>query len=325
MSRGSLPESPDASLVVAIPSYNGRHLLEIILPSLVVQTFRDFRVVVVDDASGDDTVGWLALEWPEVEVIALPRNGGVTHAFNVCVGAAGDAPMLGLFNNDLELHGECLAELVGALEKHPEAASAGAKLLSFYDRGIIDGAGDIFDWAGTATRRGHGDRDVGQYDTPQALFGACAGAAVYRRSAFDRVGTFDERFFAFFEDVDWNFRAQLAGLECRYVPTAIAFHMGSATLGPGMTDFTRYQLTRNSIWILAKDFPVGWLVMHAPRIFYVQFASFVEAAVSRQLRVWLRAMRDALKALPAVTQDRRQVQATRAVAHSDLRRIVEIR
>ncbi len=320
MSRTSAPR-----VVLAVATWNGRHLLETFLPSVAAQRFRDFRLVVVDDASTDDTIAWLAAEWPEVEVVALAINGGVTRAFNHCVRAAGDAELVALFNNDIELDPDCLGELVAALDAHPEAGSAGAKLLNFHRRGELDGAGDTFDWAGTATRRGHGESDRGQYQTPEAVFGACAGAALYRRSAFVRVGLFDERFFAFFEDVDWNFRAQLAGLTARYVPSAIAFHMGSATLGRGLTDFARYQLTRNAIWIVAKDFPRWVLLRHAPRIAYVQIAQFIAAVQARRTGVWARAVRDAVRALPAVLRDRCEVQASRTVGIEALERAVTAR
>lgn len=310
----SIPNPPAPRVVLTAATWNGRHLLETFLPSVAAQHFRDFRLVVVDDCSSDGTVSWLAANWPEVEVVALPENGGVTAAFNHCVRAAADAELVALFNNDMELAPDCLGELVAALDAYPAAGSAGAKLLNYHRREELDGTGDRFDWAGTATRRGHGEADRGQYDQPEAVFGACAGAALYRQSAIERVGPFDERFFAFFEDVDWNFRAQLAGLEARYVPSAVAFHMGSATLGQGMTDFTRYQLTRNAIWVLVKDYPVTTLARHAPRILYVQAAQLIIAARSRQLKVWGRAVRDALRALPAVLRDRRSVQARRTVS-----------
>lgn len=325
MSAARIPRPTEPRVVVAVATWNGRHLLETFLPSVAAQRFRDFRLVVVDDASTDDTVAWLAARWPEVEVVALKVNGGVARAFNHCVRAAGATEFIALFNNDIELDPHCLGQLVEALDAHPQAGSAGAKLLNFYRRGELDGAGDTFDWAGTATRRGHGERDRGQYDRPEAVFGACAGAALYRRSAFERVGLFDERFFAFFEDVDWNFRAQMAGLSARYVPSAVAFHMGSATLGRGMTDFSHYQLTRNGIWIVAKDFPPRALLSHAPRIAYVQVAQLVAALQARRGRVWVRAVRDALRALPAVLRGRREVQATRVVAVAELERAVAAR
>lgn len=311
----SLPTRPDGEaplLTVAILSYDGRHLLEVILPSLARQRFRDFEVVVVDNGSRDDTLAWLGEHWPEVEVVALAQNVGVTAALNVCA-RSGRGELVGMFNNDMELDPDCVGELVAALQAHPEAGWAGAKLRDFEQRDLLDGAGDVFTWAATGGRRGHGEHDAGQYDEPRAIFGACGGAALYRRRALEQVGDFDEDFFAFYEDVDWNLRAQLAGLSCRYVPSAVVYHMGSATIGRGLSDFTRYHLWRNTLWIIAKDLPAASLVRHAPHLLLGQLVNLAVAIRDRKLAIWLRVWRDALRGLPGTLHKRRQVQARRQV------------
>jgi GT2 family glycosyltransferase len=322
----SLPRATDGAtpqLTVAVLSYDGRHLLEVILPSLATQRFRDFEVVVVDNGSRDDTVAWLGAHWPEVTVESLARNIGVTAALNVCA-RAGSAPLIGLFNNDLELDPDCLGELVAALDEHPRAGWAGAKLGDFRAREVIDGAGDVFTWAATGGRRGHGERDRGQFDQARWIFGACGGAAVYRRSALEQVGEFDEDFFAFYEDVDWNLRAQLCGLGCRYVPSAVAYHMGSATIGKGLSDFTRYHLWRNTLWIVAKDIPRGALLRHAPQLVIGQLVNLAVAIRDAKLGLWLRVWRDGLRGLPRMLRKRRDVQARRTVELRELEAVVGV-
>jgi GT2 family glycosyltransferase len=308
-------------LSVAVLSYDGRHLLELILPSLARQSFRDFEVVVVDNGSRDDTLAWLREHWPQAQVVSLPENVGVTAALNVCA-RSGRGELVALLNNDLELDPACLGELVAALREHPEAGWAGAKLRDFEQRDVIDGAGDVFTWAATGGRRGHGERDRGQYDAPRAIFGACGGAALYRRSALQQVGEFDEDFFAFYEDVDWNLRAQLAGLSCRYVPTAVVYHMGSATIGRGLSDFTRYHLWRNTLWIIVKDLPARALLRHAPQLLLGQLVNLAVAARDRKLSIWLRVWRDALRGLPRMLRKRRAVQAQRSINGSTLEQLV---
>jgi GT2 family glycosyltransferase len=302
-------------------SYDGRHLLEVILPSLARQRFRDFEVVVVDNGSRDGTPEWLAEHWPQVQGVRLPENIGVTAALNVCA-RSGRGELVGLFNNDLELEPDCLGELVAALAEHPQAGWAGAKLLDFQRREILDGAGDVFTWAATGGRRGHGEADRGQYDRPRAIFGACGGAAVYRRSVLASVGEFDEDFFAFYEDVDWNLRAQLAGFSCRYVPSAVVYHMGSATIGRGLSDFTRYHLWRNTLWIIAKDLPAGAIARHAHQLALGQLLNLAVAVRDRKLSIWLRVWRDGLRGLPRMVGKRRKVQARRRIDLRELEAIV---
>jgi GT2 family glycosyltransferase len=315
------PPRPDNVLTVAIATYNGRALLEVALASLAEQTFRDFRVLVVDDASSDDTGRWLAETWPEVELVTNRRNRGVTATLNTCLERP-RTPLIGLFNNDVELDPRCLERLVLALDQHPEAGSAGGKLLDFAQRELIDGAGDVFSWTAMGARRGHGERDTGQYDQPRAIFGACGGAAVYRRSALETVGALDEDFFAFYEDVDWSLRAQLAGLGCRYVPSAVVYHMGSATLGRGLSDFTRYHLWRNTLWIIAKDLPTSSLLRHSPQLLLGQLINLAVAVRDRKLNIWLRVWRDALRGLPRTLRKRRVVQARKRIAASALEAVV---
>lgn len=318
VSPSGLPAPGAHRLSVCVATYNGRSLLERMLPTLAAQSYRDFGVIVVDDASSDDTVAWLKRSWPEVRVVALEVNGGVTAAFNECLRATAGSPVVALFNNDMELAPECLGELVRALDAHPNAGSAGAKLMDANRSGVLDGAGDVFDLAGTGWRRGHGQRDDGRYDRAEPVFGACGGAAAYRREALEQVGLFDEAFHAFVEDTDWALRAQLAGWECRYVPTAVALHLGSATLGKGLTDFTRYRLVRNRIWMIVKAYPLGLAARHAHRIAYVSIAELALAIRDRRFGVWRRAVTDAVRGLPAAVQKRRRVQATRSVSVPEL-------
>ncbi len=304
-------------LTVAMPNYNGKALLAHMLPSLAAQTFREFTIVVVDDCSTDDSIAYLKAEWPQVRVVALPVQGGVTAAMNACLRAA-YSELVGLFNNDMELEPGCLAELVGELDRHPQVGSVTPKMLDFAERSVLDGAGDLLSWRGGGRRRGHGHRDVGQYDSPEEIFGPCGGAALFRRSALEKVGNFDEAYFAYYEDIDWAFRAQLACVRCRYVPSAVLYHRGSATLGQGMTESNGYLLWRNPVWLIVKCYPASALVRHGPSLLRGQAGNFYCALRERKLRVWVRAMRDALSGLPAALRKRRHVQRVRVASAAQL-------
>jgi GT2 family glycosyltransferase len=304
-------------LTVVLTNYNGRALLECVLPSLRAQTFRPFATVVVDDCSSDDSIAYLREHWPDVTVIELASNRGVTAAMNVALGAC-SSELVGLFNNDTELAPGCLAELVAALDRSPRLGSVTPKMLDFAEREVLDGAGDLLNWRGGGRRRGHGERDVGQYDHLEEIFAACGGAAIYRRAALDAVGELDEDYYAYYEDIDWAFRAQLAGFRCGYVPSAVLYHRGSATLGRGMSEFNGYHLWRNPIWLIAKCYPAGALLRHAPALARGQAGNLLVAARERKLGVWARAMRDALLGLPAALRKRRAVQRSRVISLSEL-------
>jgi hypothetical protein len=324
MSSG-LPEPLDSgaesargpAVTAAVLNYDGQTLLAEMLPSLARQTLAPSAIVVVDNGSRDGSVEYLRANWSQVRVVALPENRGVTAALNACLAAA-DTELVGLFNNDMELADDCLAELVAELERYPQIGSVTPKMLDFVDREVVDGAGDMLSWRGGGRRRGHGERDAGQYDQAEEVFGPCGGAAVYRRRALEAVGDFDEAYHAYYEDIDWAFRAQLAGFRCRYVPTAVLYHRGSATLGRGMSDFNGYHLWRNPLWLIAKCFPAGALLRHAPDLLRGQAGNLYVALRERKARVWARAMRDGLRGLPAALRRRREVQRTRVISLAEL-------
>ncbi len=310
---------PRVSAVVL--NYEGRHHLEKLLPSLAQQTHLDLHLVVVDNGSHDDSVRWLRANWPKVEIVALQENVGITPGLNICMEAARDEFVL-LLNNDIELDPSCVAQLVDALQQHPAAAAVAPKLLDLNRRDLIDGAGDTYTWAGQANRRGHGMLDRGQFDEPAEVFGACGGAALYRRSAIEEVGPFDERFFAMLEDVDWSFRAQLQGWVSLYAPAAVAYHAGSATAG-AFSEFSLYHNWRNTVWVVAKNYPASGMLRHAPELIWGQLVSFAIALRRGWVPILLRAWRDALMGMSGVLRDRREVQRRRTRTARQLGRVID--
>ncbi len=310
---------PLATLVVL--NYDGRGLLDTCLSSVVTQRCPyPFEVVVVDNGSHDGSAEHVRTRWPEVRVVVLAENVGVTAALNVMVQAA-RGEFVALLNNDVELDSSWLALLVETLEAHPGAATAAGKLLSFHERSVIDRAGDELRWSSAAFGRGAGQPDHGQFDEAAEVFSVGGAAALYRRAAFVRVGPFDPDFFAYLEDVDWGFRARLAGYGARYEPRALGYHLGGATLG-AITPFSLYHLRRNQLWLVAKNYPLTSLVRHAPEVFAFNVHAVAMAVRQRRLRLVLAAYRDALRASRAVLRKRRTIQRARAIGSRELERVM---
>ncbi|MEI6775367.1 MAG: glycosyltransferase family 2 protein [Chloroflexales bacterium] len=240
---------------VLIPTYNGAHLLPACLDALRAQIRRDFVVTVVDDGSRDGTLAMLAERFPEVQVLARPQNQGLAKAVNAGI-AATRAPYVVMLNNDTEADPRWLDQLVGALEHRPHYAFAASKLLLFDRRDHIHSAGDYYQVSGEPGSRGVWDRDCGQYDVVSEVFGPCAGAAAYRRSALEELAeggkVFDEDLVMYCEDVDLNLRARRAGLRTIFVPTAVVYHKLSATGGGNLAS---YYCGRNFALVWAKNMP----------------------------------------------------------------------
>jgi GT2 family glycosyltransferase len=305
---------------VVIPTWNGREYLDVVLPSLRAQTHGDFQVVVVDNGSADGTAEHVRAAYPEVRVVELGSNQGFAAAVNRGIAAA-DGEHVAVVNNDLELDPRWLQCMVAALRDHPEAGSATGKMLFYDRRHVIDGAGDFTSWYAVSAPRGRGEADRGQYDQPEAVFSACGGAALYRRAALDAVGLFDEDFFAYAEDVDWGFRAQLAGWTCRYQPEAVAFHMGGAT-SARVPNLSRYLFFRNTLSMVAKNWPAPALARNAHRLVLFFLKSVMASIRGRWFVALLRATRDAFAQMPRTLRKRRAVQRSRRVGIAYLNGVV---
>ena len=191
---------------VVIPNWNGRRWLPGCLAALAAQERAPDEIIVVDNGSSDGSVEYLRHEHPDVTVLALSRNTGFAAAANIGVSVpAGE--FMALVNADVELAPDWLARMAATLEAHPGAASVACKMLSLRDPTIVDDAGDVLRRDGVCEQRGRFGPDDGRWDTPGEVFGACAGAALYRRSAVVKASGFHEPYFAYLEDVDLALRA----------------------------------------------------------------------------------------------------------------------
>ncbi|MDX6581342.1 MAG: hypothetical protein QOI10_526 [Solirubrobacterales bacterium] len=308
------------SVSVVIPSWNGREQLEDVLESLAAQEFDDFETIVVDNGSTDGSVASLAERWPQVRVLALEENRGFAGAVNAGI-AAGDSEFVALLNNDVELAPGWLAATTAALKREPSAASIASKLLEWSRRNVLDGAGDLVGWDGYCVRRGKGERDRGQYDGSPWVLSACAAAALYRRQALEEVGPFDERFFAYIEDVDWGLRAQLAGWDCFYEHTAVAYHVGGES-SSRIAGFELFHCHRNILLMMVKDFPTPALIAFVPWALVRRLGSLARAQYRGDAAVLLRAWGAATRELPGALDARRSIQARRKRPNGEMLRLM---
>jgi GT2 family glycosyltransferase len=307
------------TVAVLIVNWNSRHLLRDCLRSLSAQTRPPDRVIVVDNNSTDDSLQLAGELLQGAEVIRLQENAGFARANNIAAQAAGTVDALALLNPDAFPEPGWLAALVAAAESRPEVGSFASRMLLHSEPEFLDGAGDSYHSSGRAWRNGHrtrarewpaGDRDV---------FAPCAAAALYRRTAFESAGGFDEHYFCYFEDVDLGFRLRLRGFRCLYVHDAVVRHVSSGTSGY-RSDFAVYHGERNAVWTFFKDMPWPLLALYLPQHVALNVAALLYYPWRRQGRVVWRAKRDALRGLPAVLRRRASVQRHQMVEPWTLRR-----
>jgi GT2 family glycosyltransferase len=313
-SDGAAQERPQLSVV--IPTWNGRELLAVCLPSLERQSFRDFEVIVVDNGSKDDTISWLAGTHASVRVVAFNENRGFAAAANGGIRAARGSTIV-LLNNDTETHPDWLAALVRAIGEHPEAGFFASRILNYYERTMIDSAGDML--GPLAYQIGHGQPDGPGFDSPRPVLSACAAAAAYRRDMLDDIGLFDESFVSYLEDVDLGLRAQYAGYSCLYVPDAVVYHMVSAT-ARRIADTKLRLLLRNSLLLFFQYMPPLTLALWGPVMLGWPFVYVIRRGHS--VRIAARALTGFVRHAPAAVRRRRAVRSRGAITDTELRRLL---
>lgn len=250
-------------ITVVIPNYNGLQYIEDCIDSLLAGSFVP-EIIVVDNHSSDGSCERVREKYPQVLLYLLEANTGFCHAVN-CGLHLTKTPYVILLNNDTKADPRFVEELYTAIVQNQRAFSAQAKMLSMKDPEVIDDAGDLYCALGWAFARGKAkSRDC--YHTAGEIFSACAGAAIYRMSVFDRIGLFDERHYCYLEDVDIGYRAAIYGYRNLYAPKAIVYHAGSASSGSVHNPFKESMASGNNAYLLYKNMPAFQYALNAPLI-----------------------------------------------------------
>jgi hypothetical protein len=253
-------------LSVIVVHWARPELLRRCLASLATQTDREFESIVVDNGSlGDDLQAVLAdaaVTGLVPRVVRLTDNLGFAGGANAGLRAA-SGELLALLNDDAEADPDWIRALRDAAEGHPWASSFACRILAAPGGKLLDSAGDLFTRCGEGAGRGHGQPDGPAYDRDCEVFGACAGAAMYRRDLFARIGLFDEGYFHTSEDVDLALRARLAGERCVYVAAAKVLHLGAASREQ-MPERSAFLQSRNAELALFSNLPASVLLRILP-------------------------------------------------------------
>lgn len=264
---------------IVVPNWNGAKDLPKCLDSLLNQSVPT-DVILVDNGSTDDSVELVESKYPKVSVIELDKNYGFTGAVNAGIEKAieNGSKYIALFNNDATADKNWLEYLVKFLDGEPRAGIATSKILSA-DGKLFDSTGDTYTTWGLPYPRGRGEQAGDKYDKQVWVFAASGGASLYRTKALEGIGLFDADFFAYYEDVDISFRAQLAGWKVGFEPKSIAYHQISAT-GGRIHGFSTYQTMKNLPWLFWKNVPGRLILKILPR-FSLAYLAFLFSAVGR--------------------------------------------
>jgi GT2 family glycosyltransferase len=306
---------PEAIVSVVIVNWNGQHHLAECLDGLGEQTFKHFETILIDNGSTDGSVSWVQEHFPWVRVVALSENTGFCHANNLGY-AVSEGGFIALLNNDTSVERDWLVHLYNEMQKDVQIGISVSRIVRYDNPTILDAAGDGYDLSGVGFRRGHGE-PADYYERSEEVFGACAAAALYRKSMLEDIGFLDEDFFAIGEDVDLSFRAKMADYRCVYVPKAVVRHKISETVGVE-SDFQIYQSRRNVEYVYFQNMPFVLLLFTLPMHLLYNLLTFGQAVWRGKLSTFLRAKWDFLTHFKKVYKKRRRIQLQRKISLNKL-------
>lgn len=299
-------------IFIIIPNWNGADLIASCIESLQKQSIK-LEVVVVDNGSTDASLEIMKSQFPGIHLIELDTNTGFTGGVNRGIQYALDnnARYVLLFNNDAIADEKWAKELVSSANIRQEVGIVTGKFLRL-DKKHLDSTGDFYSIWGLPFPRGRNEVDTGQYDNSTEIFGATGGASLYKADMLRKIGIFDDNFFAYYEDVDISFRAQLAGWKVIYNPKAIAYHHVSATSSQ-LGDFARYHSAKNFLLVYTKNMPAKLYFKYLP-LFTLQFLRMgATSLVKGKFTVFIRGAFAALRIMPTVLKNRKHIQSNSKV------------
>ena len=260
--RNIITTEPDSSLVsVIIPHFNGVEILTECLNSLQKSTWNNLEIIVVDNASTDNSVSVIQDKYPDVRLVECIKNLGYAGGCN-----AGSSFAFGEYiiflNNDTIQEPDWIEPMVHVLESNLEVSAVQPKIKNYYDREKFDYAGgcggemDIFGFPYTRGRIFNTiETDTGQYDSTQEIFWASGTAFMTRKSVFFKACRFDDTLFAHMEEIDYHWKCKLMGYTVMASPESIVYHMGGKTLDYQSPKKT-YLNHRNSFLLLLTNYSI---------------------------------------------------------------------
>ena len=302
---------------VIIPNWNGGKWLDGCLNALKSQDYRDFEVLVVDDASTDGSMDRLEERFPGVRALRLTEHHGFAKVVNAGIMAtSGD--YIVLLNNDTLPSISFIGNLVQAMDMMPpDVGSLASCMRSMDNPTLLDDTGDIFTWYGHALKRGHG-RPLAEFKGDVEILSACAGAALYRRKFLNDVGGFDEKFVSYLEDLDLGLRGRLLGYRCMFVARADVLHKGHGSNLP-TGDYIRF-MTRNRLMLIGKNIPLSLLVRHFHQVLIGQLALFIQYRSPLDSVIGYISF---LRQIPHVMHERRRIFAGKVLSDQEIDRLLD--
>jgi GT2 family glycosyltransferase len=306
---------------VVIPNWNGLASLGDCIDSLLKQTLKT-TIIVVENGSIDGSLEFLKSTYPQVQLVVNKKNlgfaGGVNSGIRLAVEKG--TKFIALFNNDALADKKWLESLYDTINSNNELGIVTSKITTI-DGSYLDSTGDFYTTWGLPYPRGRDEKELNKYDNDTVIFAASGGASIYRTSMLNEIGLFDEDFFAYYEDVDISFRAQLYGWKVGYEPKAVAYHSIGVTSGK-IKGFTTYQTMKNLPMLFWKNVPLSLMPKMLPRFKFAYYSFLFSAFQRKQGLPAIKGIIASVFFIPKKTIQRYKIQNHRKVSVGYIRSVL---
>lgn len=309
---------------ILIVNWNSWALLYECLQALSKQTYRLFRVFVVDNGSSQSASDEIFQIFPDMFFVHNKTNLGFAKANNQLLEQVKEFEWVAFLNPDTRPKPNWLQNMMNAGSKYPDYQFFASRLIMDNNLSSLDGDGDSYHFSGLAWRNRYSKTAL-KDDNPKEVFSCCAAASMYRTEILLKAGGFDEDFFCYLEDIDLSFRLRLLGKKCLLVPAAVVNHVGSATSGGQQSDFAVYHGHRNLVWTYAKNMPITLFFLFLPAHILLNLFSFAWFTKRGQGRVIFRSKWDAVKGLLSIWRKRRDIQTLRIASTKEIFDVIDKR
>lgn len=308
-------------VAVVVLNYKGWRDTKKCIGALLSQAYKDFEIYLIDNGSGDDSVGELTkLKDKRIHLHLEEKNTGFTGGANIGIKWAmeNDFEAVALLNNDAAPEPDWLERLVDKLDNIE--ISAVTSLMLDKTGKFIDDAGDIYSTWGIPSLRAE-NQPAEKAPESGFVFGATGGATLYRTEVFKEIGLFDEDFFAYDEDVDIAWRMQLTGRKVWYEKSAVVLHKHSATSSK-MPGFTIRQVFKNLPQVFWKNVPFPMIIPMFFKFVLVYIAFMFYQIPKKAFGYALKGFFQSLALLPGSLKKRRHIQKSKVVSNDYIKSIL---
>lgn len=282
---------------VVTPNYNGKKFLKTYFDSLNNNKESIGEVILVDNGSTDGSIEFIEnysknLDFPVI-IIKNTENLGFAKAVNQGI-LKSSYPYIFSLNNDTEVKKHSIAPLIDLISSDDNIFSVASKMLQFDNKNLIDDAGDEYNILAWTKKTGE-NQSAENYNRVYEIFSSCAGAAIYNKAILDKIGLFDENFFAYMEDVDLSYRAKINGYKNLFCPESLVYHIGSATSGSRYNEFKVKLAARNNVWVVYKNLPIPQKILNFIFLFLgfsIKYLFFVKKGFGK---TYLEGLKEGLK------------------------------